>query len=79
MSSPSALSLYNKHRGLSAARSPHRLSVVDSFLSAESSNNVFLYPTISVSRHHAHDKPGGVQSSFCALHGMIEFIAAQLD
>lgn len=64
MSTLSLLSLYIKHPN--STGHPYFIHL----LSAESSNNVFLYPTISVSHRHAYDKPGGGQSSVCALHGM---------
>lgn len=79
MSTPSLLSLYNKHLDLFAARSPSDRLFIIHFLKAESSNHAFLHPTLSVSRRHAHDELGGGQSSFCALYGMIELIAAQVD
>lgn len=64
MSALSLFSLYIKHPN--PTDHPYFIHL----LSAESSNHVFLYPNISVSYRHAHDKPGGGQSSVCALHGM---------
>lgn len=75
MSTPSLLSLYNRHPDLSASRPPTDHLKFIHFLSAERSNHVFLYPIIGVSRRHALDELGGGQSSFCALYGMIELIA----
>lgn len=77
MSTPSLLTLYDKHPDLSASPTD-RLWFIH-FLSAESSNHVFLYPLISVSRRHVLDELGGSQSSFCALYGMIALIAAHVD
>lgn len=69
----SLLSLCYKYPALSAARSPTDHLRLIYLPSAESSDHVFFYPTITISRR-ADDEPGGGQSSICALHGMSNFI-----